>query len=316
MTSKNRNTGQKAQRVVLAALVASLLLLVHFYRPPQSGLWARVLFDTLHVPVFGLISIFLFVLFRNRSLAGRVTLAFVIAAGLGVLSELAQIATVRDASVRDLLSDVLGAAGFLAAAVVVTGQVQLNWLHRVIAAIVAIATLAWPLLPLAKVSAAYLERNSQVPVLVDFDSAWHNTFIYKQHATLDVIQPGDGKQSYARIQLGDGPWPGITFHDLWPDWREYTALELELALNQEAPFDINVRVHDREHLRNHGAYTDRYNTQIALRPGRHVYTIALDDIRSGPRDREMDLLRVEGIIIFGTKSDAGQSIDLYGIGLR
>ena len=102
----------------MLAPVVALLLILHYCHPPQRGLLTRVLFNFLHVPVFGLIAVSLYAVipadFRQFKHA---VFAFIATCVLAVLSEVAQIQTARDASFEDLIADCLGAVSFLFAAV-------------------------------------------------------------------------------------------------------------------------------------------------------------------------------------------------------
>jgi VanZ family protein len=302
-------------RLALYIIVAGLMLVLHLYHPPQRGLWARTFFDSLHVPVFGLIALSLYVALPSKQGVRRFIYAFVATAALGVLSEAAQIYTARDASVRDLIADLFGAAGFLVAAVALTPRSSMTAGRRAAGCVVAIALLAWPLLPLAKISASYAIRNSQLPLLANFDSKFGDAFIRKQNVDFQIVRLPDGSKA-AYVTFGAGPWPGVAFHDLWPDWLEYSVLAVDLSTEENEPLDINIRVHDLAHLRHDQMFSDRFNRSFTLGPGRHVLRIPLNDIQQAPRDRTIDLSKMEGIIIFGRSSIEKRSFYVHEISLQ
>ena len=101
---------------LLLAISAGLLLLLHLYEPPAAGLWTQTLFNSMHVPVFGIVALSLYVatgIWANWGLAQRAIGVCIAALALSILSETAQIPGPRDASVKDLISDWLGAAAAL-----------------------------------------------------------------------------------------------------------------------------------------------------------------------------------------------------------
>ena len=102
------------RRTCAAIAIAILLLAVFMPRPDHPGIWLRSLFEWLHVPVFGLISLAILSLtptsWRRSQRFGLALLGSVM---LGVLTEAAQIPMQRDASWEDLIADATGAAGFL-----------------------------------------------------------------------------------------------------------------------------------------------------------------------------------------------------------
>ena len=317
MIEPPKTANQKMTRLALLAVVAGLLLTLHFYSPLRNGLWARTFFDALHVPVFGLIALSLYAITPDHHRRTyRIALALAVTCVLSVLSEAAQIPVSRDASLHDLIADWLGAAGFLTAALAVSPGFSTSLLKRIATGLAAVVLLGWPLYPLANVSAAYLERNAQFPILVRFDSRFGAVLVRKQNVTLNISdQPGSGHK-FAHVTVGAGPWPGLAFHDVWPDWRGYSTLIIDLEIGEDNPLEFNVRVHDQAHKSHDNAYTDRYSKTFVLEPGRHTLQIPLEDIRTAPRDREMDLSRIEEIIVFSRESNAGRTINLYEIRLQ
>ncbi|MEQ8204910.1 MAG: VanZ family protein [Woeseia sp.] len=265
----------------------------------------QVAFDTGHVLAFGLISLCIFACLPTQlsplSRAGRTLLICMV---LGALSEAAQIPIARDASWHDLMSDWFGAAAFVGVAVVVTASNAFTRVQITAITVLALGMLTWALWPLARTSLAYLERFQQLPQLVKPDSTLSNVFIRRQFASVTRVQQPDG--TAIQVELLDGAWPGITFHDLWPDWRNYSTLVLQIVIDGTTPFDLNVRIHDRSHQAGEQNYSDRFNRQFRLTPGMHVLRINLDEVKKSPRDREMRLAQVEGIILFGRQQDAGR----------
>ena len=317
MIEPPKTANRKMTRLALLAVVAVLLLTVHFYSPLRNGLWAQTFFDALHVPVFGLIALSLYAVTPSHlSRAYRIAITLAISCVLGVLSEVAQIPISRDASLHDLMADWLGAAGFLSAALAVSPGFSTSLLKRIATGLAAIALLGWPLYPLANVSAAYLARNAQFPILAQFDSRFGAVLVRKQNVTLNISDQPGSDHKFAHVTVGDGPWPGLAFHDVWPDWRGYSTLIIDLEIGENEPLEFNVRVHDQAHKSYDNAYTDRYSKTFVLESGRHTLQIPLEDIRTAPRDRQMDLSRIEEIIVFSRESNAGRTISLFEIRLQ
>jgi len=162
------------RRMCAAIAIAILLLAVFMPQPDYPGIWLRSLFEWLHVPVFGLISLAILSLtptsWRRSQRFGLALLGSVM---LGVLTEAAQIPIQRDASWEDLIADATGAAGFLAFAYAV-GRKQIV---QFISAISAIAILLWSASPLIAVTKALAHRNSQFPVIFNGDIDSEKTFV-------------------------------------------------------------------------------------------------------------------------------------------
>ena len=310
MTSNIRN-------VFAGSIVVILLLAMHFAAPSPSGLWLRTFYESLHVPVFGIIAICVFLMTPLHCGSGKRLIAVTGAViGLSVLSELAQIPTSRDASLEDLVADWLGAAGFVALAIAFSrGHAGAKVRTRYLIFLGAVF-ITWPLIPLAKVSVAYVERVQMLPALVRFDSAFAGTFFHLQNARL-TKQRNDllGSMS-AEILLQDGPWPGIVFHDIWPDWEPYVALVIEIENPESDDLSVNIRVDDREHQHGEQRFGDRFNRKVYLAPGMQTIRITVTDIRRAPDRRQMNMAEIVGLVIFATRQESGRRFVLHEIRLE
>lgn len=302
-------------RNLLVSLVVVLLLVVHFARPSMGGLWLQTLYESLHVPVFGVIAVcVLFITPAHWGIRNRLIATTFAVIGLSLLSEAAQIPTSRHASIEDLIADLLGAAGFVCIAIACSRSVAGHKIRRVVLVLLGVAFIAWPLQPLAKVSAAYVERHQIMPSLVRFDSRFASTFFRMQNAELtERIDSLDSVS--ATILLKDGPWPGIVFNDLWPNWEPYAALVIGIENPDSDELRIIISVHDRDH-RGEQRYSDRFNRSIELAPGRQALRIELNDIQDAPADRQMNMAEIDGLVFSATRQESGRRFVLHEIRLE
>ena len=301
---------------LLLSCVAGLLLALHFFHPPAGGLWTRLFFNSLHVPVFGLIAICIYLLTGGEpSWIRRAAVALVATTLLGTLSEAAQIFTSRDASLRDLLADFSGAAGFLTMYVAIRPPSPWSRKYRVPLASMALVILGWIMAPLAVVGAAYTERYAQFPVIARFDGGWGHVLTRAQNIDYQAVDATREEPAHSVLAFHAKPWPGIAFHDVWPNWSQYTSLVVDLAVGENSPLEVNLRVHDNAHKANQ-EFTDRFSRSYSLSPGRHTLRISLVDLVDAPRDRSMDLTQISELIIFSDATNAGRSLKLYEIRLE
>jgi VanZ family protein len=264
------------------------LVVLHLYRPKVSNFWLETFYEWLHVPVFVIVAIGLFHALGNwRTNVNKAILAFVAALVLAVLSEAAQIPTSRNASWSDIISDATGAAIGLLAIPTVTDRARLKVISRVIAIILVVITAV----PLIQVSAAYVERNSVFPIIYDGDWPTRSEFMTLRGMAID-------------------------FRNLYPDWRNYSTLSIDLDVLSDLPFQLTVRVHDKDHLRGSQPYSDRFNKRFDLEPGRNAIEIPLGEIESSPRKRVMDLSRVDGLVLFSNQDEEEHTVRLNRVWLN
>lgn len=315
-------TNQRYKRAAVALLLmigSALLALLHFYKPRGSGLWLETFNNSAHVPVFALVSLVLFVslgIVRNLRFWTRISIAGAISVLLAILSEAAQIAGPRDASFEDLLADWLGSTGMLMAIIAFSHRAQLERKIRGFWAMASLILFLIALKPLISVSIAYVERNRNLPVLFSFDAHLNKTFLRLQNTSLEIVgQPAENRR-IGRLTLGSNQQSALIFHDLWADWSEYSSLVVDLEIQDAAPLEITLRVHDRIHSRGKQPSNDRFNMRYTLQRGSQSIRIPLENIRLAPEDRPMDLTEIHGIVMFTSRNVAGQIFDLREIRLE
>jgi len=175
-----------------------------------------------------------------------------------------------------------------------------RWRMLAIGAAAAILLAAgWTLL---ETSAAYIARNRAVPMLFAPDGPWwEDTFIQLEQNTLTPASPaphataGAAAGLLARLDMRPGRYSGITFDEVYPDWRGYRQLTLTIVSDLAEPLPMAIRIHDAAHDHR---YQDRFNRRLLVQPGVNRFVIALEDVRRAPDRREMDLGRIRAILLF------------------
>jgi hypothetical protein len=164
-------------------------------------------------------------------------------------------------------------------------------------------------IPTALTIAAYFQRASLLPQLVRLDSALGRHFLVASEAHLVSTREGA-----LRVQPDRGRWPGLSLEEVWPDWRAYSALVIDLSNTGAHAFWILIRVDDR---RPDPHYRDRYNQQFELAPmSRRVIRIPMAEIVSAPTGSKMDLAHIQRIILFEDGSTPAYPFDLNALRLE
>lgn len=107
----------------------------------------------------------------------------------------------------------------------------------------------------------------------------------------------------------------IHFRNVYPDWRDYEELAIDIEVRSMEPFQLTVRVHDEDHLRGSQPHSDRYNRYFVLDPGRTVIGIPLGEIAQGPADRQLDLASIDGLVLFSDQDPRDHTVRLHRIWL-
>ncbi len=307
----------------IALLVIGILLAAVVFAPvPGDTRWIRTLHNSAHAPIFGCVSLLTLLVIRGHTrfaslgLLGQYALALAAALVLGVLTELLQIPVGRDASVEDAVHDLIGAIALLGIFAAFDPRIRVSaraGLVRAVAAVVGIVALAVAVAPVTRAAIKYQKREQRFPVLADFTQQYDRYFILQQSAEFSPAElpapwastAGEGAM---HVALLDGPYPGLDFIELRPDWSAYSTLAVDLTNPTPLSLQLVLRVNDSAH---NNEPTDRFSRRFELPPQtRQVIRIPLRDIAAGPNTRELDLRNVAEMIIFRT-DDSPRAEELY-----
>ncbi len=288
--------------VLLAALVIFLEI------PERTRFWFEF-FTAGHTVVFGLCALAclkLSLVLASDRFRFRLThylTAFLLALFLGAATEIIQPFVGRDGALADLVRDILGAVAFLFVAM--TFDKQLSWDFRTgrwlryavrILSPILILLIFWPAI---KWGGAYIYRDRQMPVVMDFDSSVMRLFTRVANARLDVVTPPDTwlgvTERVAELTLYPGIYPGLTLRELSPDWSKFTELNFAIFSERADTLTIEFRVNDRSH---NEKYSDRFNTLLKVAPGENRFVFPLDRIGKTASGRMMDLTNMGTIVFF------------------
>lgn len=303
----------KFVRAVLFQLMVALLALwittmVHL---PSDGRFWRVLENTGHFPLFGAITLASWFIFRkmnvdrSRSSLSCYFYAFAFAALLGVLTEIVQGLTGRDAEVGDFLMDCLGAIAFLGFITFFDQKLRPYWTRcssiiRILAKVSALLLLAPAIIPPTLSGASYFLRNRAFPVVSDAGSWWARQFLEPSNSRLSTAPlPRDSKMSGSKkslqLTMQQAEYSGLALSEPYPDWTGYHWLRFQIYLESADSLMLVVRIEDDKH---NGDYDDRYNARIALAPRDNEVVIAIERIAHGPIRRILDVRHIRRLMIF------------------
>jgi VanZ family protein len=294
--------------VVLFAL-AGLLLFVPL--PISPTYFSRTIENAGHTPLFFLLTLGLLIVLRSdpRFTGPRLyAAAGMLGAGTGFLSEVIQRPLSRDASWEDVAADALGVGLGLAVYAIFDRRSRLGRWHRATALVVAIVCIAIFMMPIVRMTRAYVHRNGQFPVLADFHSRVELYWSVSIGVKRDIVD------NVLNVEFGKVEFPGVSFHEPVPDWSRYKTLLIDVDNPDTMPLDLAVRVHDRAHTY---SFNDRFKRSFLLAAGeRRMLRIPLEDVRHGPRHRLMDMTQISDITLFKEAASGSSRLRIYSLKLE
>lgn len=281
--------------LVLALFAVTPLL---FVSTPDwlGGYTGRAINNLGHIPLFAVVSLFLYRLLAFRPLTKWLLItAMVAVTGTGV--EYLQTWVGRNASWDDVLRNLLGA------------WLALSWLSarsgpiiaaRVVTSIAALSQLVFTV----AVGATEYQVLRQLPVIANFETPFEEKRWHRDRAVRSQEHVTEGKYSL-KIHFNTNRWSPAELGLLPRDWRGYDHLKFDIFNPDTEDLRILLRIDD---LNRNWYETDRYNTWLDLKPGWNYLEISLDEVRLAPKDRELDMSQIRQIILSSNRLPQAKEI--------
>ncbi len=260
----------------MLAVLACLLLvpLPNGYR----ALWFGAASDTIHVPLFAVLTFLLVRFCWPGRMWTVVAVAFLLAAGAEVVQPLFG----RSASWRDLAYGVVGIAMAIVA-------LQRHWSLALRAGLI-MALAMWPLAHAAPVLLDAYRGWRSFPVLADFDGPFCDRRWLRRPRNGVHIQPVRGS---ALVEFAAEPdsGAGMILLPIVRDWTRYERLVIDLAFEGE-PLFLLISVRDGKKL---PPEKPRFDLWRHYPPGKHHIEIDLADLARGGDFPPIELDRVQSL---------------------
>jgi len=162
--------------------------------------------------------------------------------------------------------------------------------------------------PIAKALIDEHHARRQFPILSDFQTA-SQIDRWEGDAAISIENIiGKAGNRAMRADLDTQRYSGVALKYFPRNWQGYRYFEYRVYNPTEKPIKITCRIHDRMHTLGPQLYEDRFNKTRSFSSGWHTFTIALDDVRIAPSNREMDLSQIYAVGLFATQLPHSRTI--------
>ena len=227
--------------------------------------------------------------FRGRLFETQIVILVSLALTVGMGIEIIQLHTGGDFSLRDVCLDVTGAC--LVPALKPQCRASFTkyslWMLRLVVFTYLLAR-AFPV-GISLVDEYRAERD--FPILAGFESSLELER-FTGGNRLKLMQEG------LQVSFGTEQYSGFSLKYFPADWTGYHVLKLDVLNPGKDGFYLTCRIHDQHHDQ---SYQDRYNRWFTIYPGKHTLEINLEDVRTAPLSREMDMKKIGGLGCFTVK---------------
>jgi len=175
---------------------------------------------------------------------------------------------------------------------------------------IAIFTLLLAFVPFTIALTDEIIARGQFPILADFETPFEmDRWTGSARIAADREIARHGKASLV-IPLTTAQYSGAGLKYFPGDWSEYNLLRFSVFNPSSVSIKIVCRVHDSLHFEKGGKYEDRFNRNFLIDRGWNDIGIPLEDIAKAPKNRPMEMGRIQGFGIFAVRLPTPQTINI------
>ena len=150
--------------------------------------------------------------------------------------------------------------------------------------------------PLLINTADSINAYRSFPVLSDFESPFELTRWSGNQ--LIVVDLDDNNNHVMGHTFTTDEYSNLTFESFPNNWTGYSKISFRIFNEGTTNHELILRIHDQHHRNSNWDYSDRFNQIINLASGWNNITIDLNLVRVRPMNREIDMSKIEKVIIF------------------
>jgi len=303
------------KRLILIIILTAMFALFFFGGPDsQSARSFKSLWNFGHILFFALFPLlFLYSRFVSGSYLRQCALALASALFLGLMVELIQGGLNRSPDVGDLFRNMLGAMVCLF--FLSPTRKILSKKHLIILQITTVILICFQIYGVLTAVADEQMARRQFPILSGFETPFEiQRWSGDADFEIDRRVKRRGKASM-RVELNTSTYSGVSLKYFPEDWEGFNYFQFSIFNPLYETLSITCRIHDLGHIQGEQKYEDRFNRTFTIPRGWNTITIRMDDIRSAPVKRRMDIQHIKGVGIFATRLPRKRIINIDDVQL-
>jgi hypothetical protein len=160
------------------------------------------------------------------------------------------------------------------------------------------------LMQMVPIISALLDENlakKQFPLLSGFETS-SEIKRWKGDVTFDIqSQIKKSGESALKVMLDTETYSGVGLKYFPGDWEGFRYFQFSVYNPQRDKLNLTCRIHDWQHTQGKQVYADRFNRSFPVLQGWNTITIKLEDVKTAPENRSMDIQRIQGVSIFAVR---------------
>ena len=159
-----------------------------------------------------------------------------------------------------------------------------------------------------------IQMYRDFPVLVDFQDPAQQQRIDALDMKM-VSSVENSSLKLLQLNFNTANYSGFSLLHFIGNWSGYSHLSIKIYRRQSTALVIHCRINDRQHDIDGYAYQDRFNRQYLLTQGWNIIDISLQEVKTAPTNRELNLTNVSLLGCFVISQTERQTIFLQNISL-
>ncbi|MCP4745869.1 MAG: VanZ family protein [Desulfobacteraceae bacterium] len=185
------------------------------------------------------------------------------------------------------------------------------------ARIAVIAMIFFETLPFIKSVADEVTACLQFPVLSNFETPFElDRWSGSSSRQLDHSVKSQGRSSM-QIEFGTEKYSDANLYFMPGHWNGFQSLRFDLYNPDRTPIQVMCCVNDLKHIELGYQFEDRFNRRIKIESGPrwHTVEISLNDIRTAPAKRFMNMNRIDNMALFTHQLDRKRTLYIDAVRL-
>ncbi len=277
-----------------------------YYYSPRSY---KRLWDQGHIVLYTLLTVVLlrrWDLLKKQTPVVQLLVLVVITLSTGILLEFVQRKFSRFSEFGDVWRDFLGCmAGWVFFSINIKNRLRQIFIIRLLVILLIFVELFAPF----KAVVDEIWSRYQFPVLSGFETPFEiERWEPKEAKARTTALAFEGKHSL-RISLSTAEYSGVFLKYFPQNWEGWDSLFFAVYNPLPSSLNLACRIHDAQHVETGQLYEDRFNRRLILHPGWNQLKVSLEDVRTAPHNRLMQLNKITSFGIFAVRLSS--PMDIY-----
>ncbi len=280
-----------------------ILFVLFFFGGPDyySARYFKAFWNLGHIVFFSLLPYFIFSRLRRwqSNFLIQAMLTFGMCIVFGAIIEFLQYDSLRTPDMGDVFRDVIG--GMVGIFFLLPSRKTIQRKLLGVFQVITVCLVGLQVYPFITALCDEYFAREQFPILSSFETPWEvERWSGSADYAIDDCVYLDGEYSM-RVLLNTNMYSGVSLKYFPENWEGARSFRFSVYNPSEEILFITCRINDQRHNEGQQLYEDRFNRRYSLPIGWSTIEIDIEDLKTAPKTRRMDLRHIKGVGLFATQ---------------